>query len=254
MKFSLTISILFFFAVSSASAQVNTEKMRVEKDQEGFSGRISISISLQTGNVEVFDSGGGFRLQYDASKQRTFLVGNMKFAKNRSREFKNMGFAHFRYNYQFTRSITGEFFAQYEYNEFTRLYNRKLLGSGVRMSISQKEKTGLYLGSSVMYEFEHIDIKKGSGEDPKITLLRWSSYLVFKLEPGNRSALVNSFYIQPALDDPEDVRILDEFDLQTGITDKLALVLSFRFRFDNHPPAGVKKTDFEIMNSISYAF
>ncbi|MCP4728420.1 MAG: DUF481 domain-containing protein [bacterium] len=254
MKASILILYFFFILSSAASAQVNTEKMRVDKDLAGFSGRISMSISLQTGNVEVLDTGCGLRLQYDADRHRTFLVGDMKFARNRSEEFKNRGFAHLRYNYMFRKSIRGEFFTQYEYNEFIRLFNRRLFGTGVRINLHQSDNKGVYYGSSFMYEFEQIDIKKDSGDDPEYSLLRWSNYLVFKWEPGERSALVNSLYIQPALEDFEDTRILDEFDLQTGITDKLVMILGIRFRYDSLPPTGVKKADMEIMNSISYTF
>ncbi|MFC1563290.1 DUF481 domain-containing protein [candidate division KSB1 bacterium] len=247
------ISILLILPLS-VSAQVNTERMRLERVENGFSGRISINFSLKSGNVEVFETGSGLRLQLDADKQRAFVVGNLNFAKNRSVKLINRGFAHLRYNYLFRKSTRLEYFAQLEFNEFTRLFNRKLMGAGIKFDLYSGNDKGIYYGSSVMYESEHIDILKDSQDVSRTNRFRWSNYLVIKWDSGNGSALVNSIYIQPVFDEFNDIRILDEFDLQAGITSSLALVLSLRFRYDNLPPSGVKKADLEFMNSISYTF
>ena len=52
----------------------------------------------------------------------------------------------------------------------------------------------------------------------------------------------------------DDIRILNEMELQSPITEKLSVSIIFNLRYDSFPPAGVKKTDLQIRNSLSFIF
>ncbi len=237
----------------TALSQVNTEKMRVEKDDNGFTGRINISLKYRSGNVDLIDTGSGLRLQFKKNKHTSFVVNNIQFAENKSLKLINKGFSHIRYNYAISKDIRWEIFNQYEFNEFTRLFNRRLLGTGIRKNMISDTNINLVLGSSFMFEYEHLDLPGNSVHKRKSNDIRWSNYFITNWSNKN-AALVNSVYFQPVVNSFDDYRILDEFELQTVIKGDFSLSLSISLRYDSKPPDNVKSTDLGIFNGLTYSF
>lgn len=254
LRYSFLIIVVSLLNINFSKAQVNTERMRLSSEDDGFSGDLNINLNLQSGNVEVLNAGGGFRLQYDKNVYTLFLISNFQFAKKNSSKFINRGFNHIRYNYSLSEKYKWELFTQYEFDEFTRLFRRNLIGSGIRILLNINKNFAFIFGSTVMFESERIDIKKGSNENKNVENFRWSNYFIYQWRAKNNTFIVNSLYVQPVIDAFDDIRILNEIELQSPITEKLSVSIIFNLRYDSFPPVGVKKTDLQIRNSFSFNF
>jgi len=254
MLTAVIISIVVFVDITSLNAQVNTERMRIGSDHKGLSGFFDINLRVKSGNVEIFDTGSGLRLGYSGNRFMTFIVSNIQYATKKSKTFINRGFTHIRYNRNFHPRCTFEVFTQYEFNEFIRLLSRTLVGTGARIPLLKRDQFTLFYGSTYMHEWEHLNVRAGSGDIAKSSINRWSNYLVTNWQSKHDAAFVNTVYIQPRFDDFNDIRILNEMALQAKVSSWLSITLTFNLRFDSKPPSGVKKTDIELKNSLRLSF
>jgi hypothetical protein len=129
---------------------------------------------------------------------------------------------------------------------------------------SEEEINQAYYGGELTEEryqdildlyFDRIDPEAeelSSGETSKIA--RGSSYIFVKVNRADLLWLINTVYIQPALDNWEDFRILDEAELWVGITKNLALTTALSYNYDSEPPGGIKHHDLEIKNGLKFSF
>ncbi|MFC1554241.1 DUF481 domain-containing protein [candidate division KSB1 bacterium] len=252
--YCLVINLLFIIYGGSVFAQVNTERMRLESEKEGLYFTLDFNLRLKTGNVDIFDSGTGIRIDKLSEDHVTFFVTNIQYASKKSKPYINKGFSHLRYNYRLNDFIKWELFAQHEFNEFTRLFSRTLTGTGFRFSLLNHTKLNINYGSTFMLEHEHLDITGGSDEPNRVRAYRWSNYLVTGINLSDNSNIMNSVYFQPRLDNFSDLRVLNEFVLLSGITDKVQLTVRLNIRYDSKPVIGIKKLDTELLNGVRLLF
>lgn len=278
-----------------AGGQINTEKLRVGADQPGFGGHFDLTFALRNGNSDVLLLGTGFQIQHvilpesllqgdeptaaestsadsttdDESptpaeveaarlvyeKQVLFLISSFSFSEQNDERAVNSGFSHLRWGRNKGPRLGIEAFAQHQFNEFTNLDTRLLLGFGGRFTLLRKPRKEAFLGSGYMYEFERLDVPVGGLDDRESRHHRWTNYFTFKTNrPDDRLLFVNTLYIQPRFDQLDDLRLLDEAELQIKITDRVSFGLSASLAHDSDPPVGIKKTDITIVNRFRVNF
>ena len=242
------ILIIFFFALSAA-AQINIERQRKALDRNGYGVNLEVFLTMNQGNTDVikFDNNGS--LAYRVNRHLGFLLLSFSMGEKSNERFINKGMGHLRYNYMWKSFLFGEVFNQVEYNEFTLLNFRGLIGSGPRFILVEKDKFNAAMGIALMYEHEELDIDAGVKE--KITrTVRGSSYLSLIILLKEAVVFSNTIYVQPSLEKGEDVRVLNDANLLFNITKKFSFKTSFSLRFDSQPPAGVDKLDLELKNGL----
>lgn len=232
--------------------QVNIEQKRKTLAENGFSAGLDLYATVNQGNTEVvkFDNSGS--LVYNYNKHIGFLLLNSSMGGKSKERFINKGMAHLRYNYRLGKTVSWELFTQVEYNEFTSLKLRWLEGTGLRFKLMERDKFTAAWGMAIMNEYEVLDLEEDVEEETRI--IRGSSYLDAGLSLGANVSASNTIYIQPSLEEAEDVRILDDFSLIFQVSDHLSFKANFSLRFDNQPPAGVKKNDLELRNGLTLRF
>ena len=133
---------------------------------------------------------------------------------------------------------------------------RGLFGSGLRISLLQKNKSRLWWGSSLMYEYERLDIEESDEIAHKkvANVFRWSNYVsaAFLFKEDVNFSLTS--YFQPQIDELEDIRILLETNFSVQLSEKLSLAISYRLRYDSRPPGNVKNTDTNFLTGLNYQF
>jgi putative salt-induced outer membrane protein YdiY len=88
----------------------------------------------------------------------------------------------------------------------------------------------------------------------KMTLLRSTNYISWKIQFNENSSITNTAYFQVDLKNSSDRRILYDGDLNIALNGKLAFTLSLNFRYDSEPHGGLGKTYTQIKNGIEYNF
>ncbi|MCH9650095.1 MAG: DUF481 domain-containing protein [Deltaproteobacteria bacterium] len=202
------------------------------------------------GNLEKKDA---HRLVYE--KQVLFLVSSYSFSEQNDERAVNSGFSHLRWGRNRGPRLGIEAFAQHQFNEFTNLDTRVLLGLGGRFALFRKPQKEAFLGSGYMFEFERLDVPVEGPDDLESRHHRWTNYISIKINtPDDRLLFVNTLYVQPRFDQPDDLRLLDEAELQIKITDRVSFGLSASLAHDSDPPEGIKETDITIVNRFRVKF
>lgn len=235
-------------------AQVNTEELRVNDLGKSWKHELNVATDWAKGNNNFSQIAANWRTDYLKEPFQTFLV--IKYAKNKSDGVvsQNEGFAHVRALYRVVPRLKIEAYAQKEFNEFLRLEDRQLVGSGIRWKIipdSVAHKSArLYLGIGAMYEAEKI--KDLPSENTQF--VRSTNYISYKMDLSEEAHLNTVAYFQPALTNLKDYRFLWQFNLGFDITSHLAIETSFNYRFDSQPPPDVVAKDAHLTTGIKIVF
>ena len=188
-------------------------------------------------------------------KQVFFLVANYSFSEQNDERAVNSGFSHLRWTRHRGPRLGIEAFAQHQFNEFTNLDTRVLFGLGGRFTLARKPHREAFLGSGYMFEFERLDVPAGGPDERESRHHRWTNYLTVKINtPDDRVLFVNTVYVQPRFDQIDDLRLLNEAELQVKLKDRISFGFSASLAHDSDPPAGIKETDLIIVNRFRVNF
>ena len=142
------------------SAQVNTEKFRVDTDSIGFSGNVDISGTAITGNTDFQLLSVDTRLNYNFGKDYIFFVGDAGYGWQDKEAFSNQALAHLRYVLSTNDFLQIEFFTQLDYNKKRLLLSRELAGTGVRLKLLTSSNFKIRYGIAYMFEHEKYDLPR----------------------------------------------------------------------------------------------
>lgn len=242
------VVLLAIALVTSVNGQVNVEDKRMRLKDSGLDGSINLSLQLERGNSELTEIGFRPRFVYRAGLSQWFMLNSYSFVETDEASVVNEGFTHLRYNYDMTDRLTLEALTQYQYNRSQDLQLRFLLGTGLRIKLMERFGFRLIGGVTGMYEYEELE----SGAT--IETPRNSDYFTLHVRASGTMTLRNTLYVQPAMNDFSDVRILDDFEVSVEISSWLALTVAVQYRYDSEPPAGIKEYDLSLENGLTVSF
>jgi putative salt-induced outer membrane protein YdiY len=250
----------------AANAQVNIDALRPEALRDGWQGSVEASFALSRGNIELVDVGGSARAVYQslyaqseaekAAKALSWvhhsavLSVSGRFATRSGEAFVSQGLAYARWNAMWHRRVGTDLFAQYQFNEFLRLKGRVMGGAGGRFELVHTEPLLLWAGAAYLLEYERIDVDPGAVDPPETITHRLTAYLAARVATfGGRLLAQNVVYVQPRIDAPNDLRVLDELEVQAKATDAFSLGITASLLHDSEPPVGVRDTDLRLLTT-----
>ena len=256
---------------SSLSAQINTERLRIGPEEPGFSNSFSLNFAVKDGNSDTLDVGAGMRLSYakfreappstDSEEPKAlipqyvvFLISNYSLSEQDGERGTNRSFSHLRWVKRHRPRIAWEAFAQHQFDEFQRLDTRWLLGGGSRLTLREEEHHEMFLGLGYMFEFERLDLPEASPEDRESRRHRLTTYFSTRFETSEKVSFVNTLYVQPRLDQWDDIRLLEEAELEVRLGERVSLGMALSIQHDSEPPQGVKDTDLALTNKLRFRF
>jgi hypothetical protein len=250
----LLSALLSLWLAVPAAAQVNIEAQRRAPSDLGLSGTVAADLLLKTGNVEHFRVGVGGRVDYQTASTSTFLVGKGNLGLVGSNRFSNAGLVHLRHGRHWLPRLMPEAYAQVNYDEPRLLEFRAVAGGGMRVTLTDGESVGLWLGTGYMFEHERLDLPDTAIHPRTTSAHRWSSYVSGRVSAGDNLTFLATGYAQPQFDDFADFRILCEMSLGVSVTRALALTVGFSLRYDSRPPDDVVSLDTELRNGVAVVF
>lgn len=245
-----------FFYSGIIYAQVNTETLRAGSLQDGFRLTTNFNFGLAEGNTSYLNLLGNVRLDHQKNNNRSFAVIQYSRAVQDDELFQNAGFLALRNTNYFKPEIGWEIFAQQQFDEFLRLRDRKLIGSGMRLrlynveSTDEEKKLQLILGVGGMYEYEDIDAIIPETH----SLIRSTNYLSVQWVLNARVSMNAVTYMQIAVSDLMNYRNLLESSIAVKLAESLSLTVGVNHRYDSKPPAGVEPYDIIIRNGLQLLF
>jgi len=135
--------------------------------------------------------------------------------------------------------------------------NRFLFGAGLRWKLKNDTKSGVFVGTELMFEHERWDNPEGGDSFIEKDLPKFSSYLSMRISPSNHSNLRAVVYYQTGYDpDPGVMRNRFSYDLQVEISviSKLIFTIKFAGAYEDNPIYPINKFIYSIENGIVWAF
>lgn len=223
-------------------------------DVDGFRTTLGGDVAFQSGNAVLFEVGARIRFDLRQGRHYGFLNGDVRYGEEDGERFRNRSFAHLRYAYRIIPWLIPETFTQVEQNGFTLLQLRFLYGAGVRVRYVDTDRFRLFQGTTPMLEVENLNGSQVVRHPSSTTTVRWSNYLNVRLRVSETTFFVNTTYVQPRFDTPEDVRVLNEAALGVKITDHVTLRVALQVNYDSQAPDNVEDLDVILQNGLQVSF
>lgn len=246
--------LIFLLSNHSTFSQINTEALRTIKPFNGIYHNVNLEFGLNKGNTDLFRVRTSYRVDVIDSNYRTYGIINYENSRNNQKDVLNRGFLHLRIMNNFNSLIENEYFYQKEFNDFTRLLDRNVLGSNLRFNILNYSDSLLELRFSVanglMFENEVIN----QSYIWKTYLLKSNNYLSLNLNYDKKINFNTILYIQMAFVRILDRRILNNTNVSFVISKNLSFNLRLSMFYDKEPPPNIKNLDYEIVNGLNINF
>ena len=207
-------------------------------DKQGLHGSNEVGLSLQRGNVQVFQYQLGLRADYIKGLHHSLIIGSLSYGENEGEPFQNQSYAHLRWTAMWWDHVGTEVFTQVQTAEFQLLTLRQLTGCGLRFTMFNDH---LAIGIGGMSDYERISTLGAGNLDARAT-----SYIRLGKEWENRFKGQLIAYFQPLFTDPEDYRILTTGSLEFSINKVFSLVNELNYAYDTRPPEQVVNDDMQI--------
>ena len=235
---------------SPLHAQVDIESLRRD-GQTGFSGSVAVDLALRAGNVELFEFGPELSFSYGRAEDTFIFIGSGDAGWEGKERFSNQALAHLRYVRALGSRLHGEAFGQVNYDRSRRLEFRGIVGGGIRWALFAPGESSFWLGSSLMFEHEQNELTAADDHAARTSIVRWSNYLSADIELGETAQLAGTAYVQPAVRQFDDYRILWDAALKVSITEALSSTTSVAFQRDSDPLNGVAGSDFSLSTGLA---
>lgn len=211
-------------------------------DKQGLHGSNEAGLSLQKGNVDVFQYQLGLRADYIKGLHHTLAIGTVAYGESEGKAFQDQSYAHLRWTAMWWSHVGTELFAQVQTAEFQLLTLRQLTGCGLRFTLF---KDHLALGVGGMSDYERISVLETGN-----LALRATSYIRIGKEWENKVKGQLITYFQPLFTDPEDYRILTTGSLEFALDKVFSIVNELNYAYDTRPPEQVINEDIQIKIKI----
>ncbi|MBN2725247.1 MAG: DUF481 domain-containing protein [Deltaproteobacteria bacterium] len=244
--------VLSCFPLIAHAQIVNVQDLFINQTGEGLRLGMTTKGEFKSGNVDYAYLYASLLGRYLKGKHTLLATANIEYAEKSKDSFTNRHFEHFRYRYAVLNPIGFEIFTQHEFNEFRRISNRILLGTGVTWRILKTRMFYLFAGSDYMYEYNRLSDGEFADSGELWKFHRWDNYLTFQFIPKKGMKFLTTIYYQPDLENFSDYNLLADTDLSISLNKWLSLVVSYNFSRQNNPPEGVKKTDNVLL--VGFAF
>ena len=237
------------------AAQVNIESLRREDPPDGDSGSLGGDLSINTGNVDFVQMRLNGRVNRVEGNRTSLLIAEGGVAFLRGSRFASSGLLHYRQT-QWVSDVFGpEWYAQLNYDRPQLLDLRAVVGAGVRTEFASSSWGRLGAGTALMLQHERLDLTKAAVHDWRTSKVRNSTFLTFRIVPGDYLVISSTTYIQPSLSDfTGDVRVLENMRIAASVTENWDLTVTFDLRYDSGPPDGIEGLDTRLRTGLTYTY
>tara|TARA_B100001287_G_C22568554_1_gene475075 strand:- start:255 stop:986 length:732 start_codon:yes stop_codon:yes gene_type:complete len=207
-------------------------------DKQGLHGSSELGLSLQKGNVKVFQYQAGLRLDYISGIHHNLLIGSVSYGEEEGKPFNNTVYSHLRWTAMWLNHVGTEIFTQNQKDEFRLLQIRQLTGFGIRFTAFEDH---LAIGLGGMSDYEQIEGLKDGNLDA-----RGTSYIRLgkQWKDGVKGQLIA--YYQPLFTNPSDYRVLGTGSLEFKVDKVFSVLNEFNYSYDTRPPEEVVKEDLQL--------
>ncbi|MEX0719466.1 MAG: DUF481 domain-containing protein [Balneolaceae bacterium] len=260
MKFLFTL-ITLCLGTNMVQAQIlNFEKYRKPGDpevQKAVVGELSLDFSLNNrslnreGETDLYiGSNIASDLGYFIKNHAFYVFGDLVYSAVGDQAITSTGFLHLRTNLWRNRLLSYEIFSQGQFDEARGLNQRFLAGSGLRLKLTDTDRTKIAIGAGLMLEKE----KWGSISK---TLIKSTNYISLAQAINERMQVSAITYYQTGYDPAIEAfrnRISGELTIKAQVYASFSYTTSFFIFYDDRPIIPNTKTVFSLSNGFAWSF
>lgn len=243
-------SLLFLCSFFSFAQVVNVENQRLG-DQEGWSGYDDFNFNFTRNTKDIYQLNNKLRVQYAKERHLFFILSQLDFVKAGDDDFLNHGYEHMRYNFTLDthkQHFVLEAFRQSQFNRIQLIRLRSLYGAGIRVNAIQKDSLMLIFGVTPMAEFELLT------DNTENKAVRLSNYLAVDYQMNETFGINAIIYYQPSMSWIRDQRTSIETGIRLKINSHLNYIMSYSMIYDEFPPEGIPRNNWNIKNGLRFKF
>lgn len=243
----ITVLLFFLFNSQPALAIMNIETLRAQKNV-GFQGGVNLNFLGEKGNSDKFTSNLRTLNAYIKDRHEVLLLTNYTYGESIKIKDSHKGSAHARYTYKLSKYFYSEFFTQVEFDEFRHLDFRQITGTGLRTPLTISPNYTVAFGYGAFYEYEVYNTS------PNEERVRANFYVSYYQDVNPQVSFSSTLYLQPDVENTDDLRAIFSPILKTKISERLSLVTIVNLRYDNRPVPETKEYDLSYNFGFNYDF
>jgi hypothetical protein len=258
------LAILLFVPCISTAQILNVDRNLILSDTAKFvTGSIAFKFHLDNKNATADQKNSYIALEnkndlvFVGLKNNYMVISQMKYFNASGGTFISTGYGHARANFLKMKMISYEVFTQIQYDRNRYMDNRYLFGGGLRWRLANTAKSGIFLGTELMYEHEKWDNPEEDNTFIVKDLPKFSGYLRMRISANKISTFRTVIYYQTGYDpDPGFMRNRFSYDFQfeVAISEKLLFTLMFTGAYEDNPIYPINKFIYAIENGLVWAF
>lgn len=228
---------------------VNIESKRYDSRDSALHGEIELLFNFIQNQNKIINLGSKLNLTRVRQENTVLFLAELNFLQSNSKNLDYNAYQHIRFKRELKPWLSGEAFAQTQFNQQIGLKFRGLLGAGPRIRIFYEDSMKLFVGPMWMYEYERTTDEYARNVHNRMSL--YVSFLYFKSSAFNFDIVS---YYQPDLIDFSNFRFSSEARLNLKFTTNFSFRISYSQNFQSHPPSGMPNNLSTLRNSFLYKF
>ena len=243
MKRKLIVGLIILCPNLLLSQVVNVEGKR-QSDENGWSGNTAFSFDYNASAQIDWEFNNTTYLQWDNDSWSILLLNEINIDRAGGIEFENDGFQHLRLSKHINTRYTSETFIQNQFDPVRKIENRKLIGTGVRVKLFDKN----FVGIAAFYERELLTDEVINKD------FRLSSYLQLDFDISKNIQFLSTTYFQPNIQLFSDFRLSTQSQLNFQITKNFYFTNTVEVMYDSSPASGIQDITYRLQNGIQFTF
>lgn len=232
-----------------AQQVINIETKRYDNRDSSWHGDVELNFNYIQNRNTLINIGNKFNLILKRDVNTYLFISEFNFLQSNSKNLDYAAYQHLRFKREIKPWLSGEAFAQSQFNQQIGLNFRGLLGAGPRLRVFYEDSMKLFIGPMWMYEYESTTDNDAKNVHNRMSL--YLSFLYFKTKNFNFDFVA---YYQPDLIDFSNFRFSSEAKVEMLFTNRLAFKFSISQNYNSYPPPGIPKNIANIRNAFIYKF
>jgi len=232
-----------------AQQVVNIESKRYDSRDSALHGEVELLFNLIQNQNRIINFGNKVQVSRHRQENTLLFLAEFNFLQSNNKNLDYNAFQHIRFKRELKPWLSGEAFAQTQFNQQLGLKFRGLLGAGPRIRLIYQDSIKVFIGPMWMYEYERT-----TDETARNVHNRLSFYLSFLYFKSKNFSFDLVTYYQPDMIDLSNFRFSSEAKLSLQFTQQLAFRLSYSQNYQSVTPSGVPNNFTTIRNSFLYKF
>ncbi|MEQ3693512.1 MAG: DUF481 domain-containing protein [Alcanivorax sp.] len=243
-------ALLLLLIPLQVNAITDIEAKRRNQSADGWASSINAGFDAASGNSKKRNWNLGLNTGWQNTDHQVFGWYARTYESVNDDSVTDTTFSHLRYVRHYRETFGQETFLQYERDPFAALQSRFLAGAGVRFQYFWQPTQLIRQGVGLFHE----QVEETNGDGAIEAQLTRANLYTHGETPFGLGKLAGTVYLQPSIDDTEDLRALGRLSYSVPVASNTDLSWQWQARWDSKPPEGIERRNITTQFAVSVRF